>query len=272
MPSSFASLVDSFLKEEYADSPVTASALGIPGHDEDLDDLSAAAFDRRDRSAEEWLRRFKGVADEGLTEDERIDRDFLVAVLRGREILRPQRMWRKQPATYLGPGLNGVFTLFLHRLRPDNELADAARSRLEQVPANLRDGMSNLDFGLTPPIYVERAIAQTRAAVRYARELVPAEVADPARRERITEAGARAATAFETFGAFLEDKRAQASGSYAVGEECYSALLRGKELLPYGAAELRRRGRDQYDLLAAEAQRLAKEIDGSDDWTGASNV
>ncbi len=268
MASSFASLVDSFLKEEYADSPVMASALGVPGHDGDLDDLSAAAFDRRDRSAEEWLRRFRGTADERLTQDEMIDRDFLVAVLRGREILQPQRVWKKQPATYLNPGLTGVFTLFLHRLHPEKDLADAARSRLEQVPANLRDGMDNLDFALTPPIYVERAIAQTRAAVKYARDLVPAEVGDPQLRERVAEAGARAATAFEAFGSFLERNKARAAGDYAVGQECYSALLAEKELLPYTAAELRARGREQYDMLAAEAKRLAKEIDGSDDWVG----
>ena len=265
MPS-FSALVDSFLEEEYADSPVMASALGIPGHDEQLDDLSAGAFDRRERSAQEWLHRFREVPDDGLSADERIDRDFLVAVLRGREIVQPQRMWQKQPATYMNPGLSGVFTLFLHRLRPEKDLADAARARLEQVPANLRDGMDNLDFALTPPVYVERAIAQAKAAVRYARDLVPAEVAEPAVRERVADAGARAATAFEAFGSFLEDKKARAAGSYAVGEECYSALLREKELLPYTAAELRERGREQYDMLAAEAQRLAKEIDGSDDW------
>ncbi|MFN2520666.1 MAG: DUF885 domain-containing protein [Candidatus Limnocylindria bacterium] len=266
MPSSFEALVDSFLKEEYADSPVLASALGLPGYDEALDDLSASAFERRDRSTHEWLARFRKMGDEGLTPDERIDRDFLVAVLRGREILQPQRMWQKQPATYLNPGLTGVFTLFLHRLRPEKDLADAARARLERVPANLRDGMDNLDFALTPAVYLERAIAQSRAAVRYARDLVPAEVADPRLRERVSEAGARAAAAFETFGSFLEDKQARAAGNYAVGEECYSALLREKELLPYSAAELRERGREQYDMLAAEAQRLAKDIDGSDDW------
>ena len=47
VPSAFASLVDSFLKEEYDDSPTLASSLGLIEYDERLDDTSAAAFERR---------------------------------------------------------------------------------------------------------------------------------------------------------------------------------------------------------------------------------
>ena len=47
VPSAFGSLVDSFLKEEYEDSPTLASSLGLTEYDELLDDTSAAAFERR---------------------------------------------------------------------------------------------------------------------------------------------------------------------------------------------------------------------------------
>lgn len=266
MPSSFSALADAFLKEEYDDSPVMASALGLTEYDERLDDLSAAAFRRRREDDIEWLRRFRGVGDDGLSAPERIDRDFLIAILRGRELLHPREAWKQQPAAYLNPGLQGVFALFLHRLRPERDLADAARARLDQVPAALDHGMANLDPALVPPIYVERAIGQAAAAARYARELVPAEVRDPRAREPLAVAGARAAEAFERFGSFLKDLRRKASGSYAVGERTYTALLQEKELLPYSAPELRERGREQYDLLAAEMCRIARDISGSEDW------
>ncbi|HUQ16449.1 MAG TPA: DUF885 domain-containing protein [Candidatus Saccharimonadales bacterium] len=267
-PSSFAQLADRFLKEELADSPVLASSLGVDGFDDRLDDLSAEAFRRRDASAVEWLARFRAVPDEGLTADEAIDRDFLISVLRGREITAPHQMWKRQPATYLNPGLSGVFILFLHKLHPEAELADAARARLLQVPEGLRQGIDNLDLTLAPRIYLDRAIGQAAASARYARELVALEVGDPAKREQVAAAGAEAADAFDAFGAFLKAKRDKATGSYAIGEEMYTALLREKELLPYDARQLRERGREQYDLLAAEAKRLAKEISGSDDWVG----
>jgi len=261
----FADQAMHFLKEEYEDSPVHASSLGLTEYDEKLDDLSAAAFERRKASDLAWLKRFRAVPDDGLG-SATIDRDFLIAILRGREILHPHDMWKRQPATYLNPGLQGVFTLFLHRIRPERDLADAARARLEQVPACIENGMANLDPALTPPIYVERAIGQARAASRYARELVPAEVQDASARERLAAAGAKAATAFERFAAYLQDLHKKAAGKYAVGEAVYTALLREKELLPYDAHQLRERGREQYDLLAAELRRLAKEIAGHEDW------
>jgi uncharacterized protein (DUF885 family) len=266
VPSAFGSLVDSFLNEEYEDSPTLASSLGLTEYDERLDDTSAAAYERRRVSDLAWLGKFRAVADDGLAPAERIDRDLLISVLRGRELYQPLEMWKRQPNYYLNPGLNGVFSLFLHRLRPERELADAAAKRLECVPTNIRDGLANLDLSRTPRVYAERALGQAKAAARYARELVPAEVKDASSKQRLTDAGAKAAKAFDEFAAYLESNKERASGDWAIGEELYSALLREKELLPFGAAELRERGREQHALLSTEANRIANEIDGSGDW------
>ena len=267
MATEFASLVGSFLKEEYEDSPTMASSLGLTEYDERMDDTSAEAFRRRVDADEAWLTRFRAVPDEGLTAAELIDRDLLISTLRGRQLMHPREIWRIQPNTYLNPGLQGVFTLFLHRLRPERELAEAARARLEQIPAVIENGLANLDLARAPRVYVERAIGQGKAASRYARELVPAEVKDQSARARLAAAGAKAAKAFDDFVAHLERGRDRAKGDYAIGEPLYSAMLRDKELLPYGASELRERGREQYDLLSTEANRIATEIDGSGDWT-----
>jgi len=266
--SSFTELVETFVAEEFAESPVLASSLGLTAYDERLDDLSADAFRRHDERSSEWLKRFRALPDETLSAAERIDRDFASSILRGRELAAPRRVWQRQPATYLNPGLQGVFSLFLHRLRPERELAEAARARLAEVPRALRQGMDNLDFAIVPRIYVDRAIGQARAAAKYARELVPQEVKDPAGREKLAAVGAQAGDAFDAFAGFLERKRDAASGDYAIGETLYSAMLTEKELLPYDARSLRERGREQYDLLAAELRRLAREIADTDDWVG----
>jgi hypothetical protein len=115
-------------------------------------------------------------------------------------------------------------------------------------------------------VYAERALGQAKAAARYARELVPAEVKDASSKQRLTEAGAKAAKAFDEFASYLESNKDKAKGDWAIGEELYSALLREKELLPFGAAELREKGREQHALLSTEANRIATEIDGSGDW------
>ncbi len=266
--SSFTDLTETFLKEEFAESPVLASSLGLTEYDERLDDLSADAFRRHEERSAAWLKRFRAIPDDTLSPTERIDRDFAASILRGRELNAPQRAWQKQPATYLNPGLQGVFSLFLHRMRPEKDLADAARARLALVPRALRQGMDNLDFTIVPRIYVDRAIGQAKAAAKYARELVPQEVKDPASRELLAATGADAGDAFDAFAEFLTEKKEKTGGTYAIGEPLYTSLLQDKELLPYDARSLRERGREQYDLLAAELRRLSQEIAGTDDWVG----
>ena len=258
----FSSLVKGYLDERYEESPTWASMLGLTAYDERSEDLSADAFRQRDAAVLDWTKRFAAVADDTLTPDERIDREVILASLRGRELMQPRLDWKRQPNTYLNPSLGGVFTLFLHRLRPERDLADAARARLLAVTKHVADGKANVDFALVPSLYVDRAIGQAKAAARYARELVPQEVKDPTLRQKVAEAGATAAGAFEDFAGFLETNKARASGDYAIGEELYTALLREKELLPFGTRELRERGREQYDLLASEANKIAQQVDG----------
>jgi uncharacterized protein (DUF885 family) len=266
---SFASLVEDYLTERYDESPSWASMLGLTAYDERSEDLSAEAFRRREARVLEWTERFRAVPDALLSADEHIDRDVVLSSLRGRELTQPRLDWKRQPNTYLNPSLGGVFTLFLHRLRPERDLADAARARLLAVTRHVADGKANLDFALVPRVYTDRAIGQAKAAARYARELVPAEVKDATIRQKVAEAGATAAGAYEDFAAFLQANKERSSGEYAIGEELYTALLREKELLPFGARELRERGREQYELLTNEANKIASQIDGGGDWVQA---
>jgi uncharacterized protein (DUF885 family) len=265
----FAALAETWLREEHADAPVLASQLGLTEHDDRLDDLSEVAFAERQRRTAGWLERFAAVADDGLRPEARIDRDLALSVLRGRAIMADWQMWRRQPEVYLSPGLAGVFTLFLHRLRPEAELARAASARLREVPRLLDDGIRNLRPELAPRVYVERALAQARAGARYARELVAQEAADAGLRAELAAAGAVAADALDRFAAFLDSFQEQAHGAYAIGESRYSRLLRERELLSVDARALRERGRQEYDRLAAVLAGCAREIAGTSDWVAA---
>ena len=263
---SFAALADEFLEAEFRESPVRASALGLTEYDDQLDDLSETAFERRRSSDGAWLQRFRDVDEGSLSFDGAIDRDLVVSILRGREIVEDFEVWRRQPDVYLNPGMQGIFNLFLHRLRPIQELADAAVARMRLIPGNLADGRRNLRPEMVPGIFLDRAANQARAGARYVREILPAQVEDAALRARLAEAGEAAASAYDEYVAFLEGMRADASGEWMLGEERYSALLRDKELLGFGARELRERGQAAYDELAAELTRCARELRGTDDW------
>jgi uncharacterized protein (DUF885 family) len=262
----FADLTDAFLNREFDDSPVRASALGLTEYDERLDDLSEAAIERRDREDVEWLERFRNADGGALSPDEQIDRELAMSILRGRQIVADFEMWRRQPDTYLNPGMTGIFVLFLHQLRPVAELVDAAVRRLGLIPGNLEDGRRNLRPEQVPAIFLERAANQARAGARYVSELLPAQIDEPALRARLAEAGEAAASAYESYAAFLDEMRARATGEWALGEERYTALLREKELLGFGTRELRDRGRAAYDELAEQLTRCARDLKGTDDW------
>ena len=260
MSETFDHLVDTWLAEEMEDAPVRASALGIPGYDDLLGDYSATRYEKRAGRDSSWLPRLDAINPEDLSFEQGIDRDLLRSTLRGRLIFQEWAVWRRDPVTYLNPCLQGVFTLFLHRLRPEAELVAAASARLRAVPEVLADGRRNLDPELADPIVVGRAAEQCRAAIAYARQLVPNEVSDAGLRAELGEAGEVAAEAFASFLPWLEQLGGRAQGSYALGEKLYSALLTDRELLGYGATEMRKRGRAAWDELDADMAELAARV------------
>ncbi|GAC1321724.1 MAG: hypothetical protein NVSMB2_18700 [Chloroflexota bacterium] len=268
----FAALAATFLEELFRDAPVLASQLGVDGYDDQLDDMSESAWEARQRWSANWLSRFDVMPDADCASfDERLDRDLIRSSLRGRAIMDDWVMWRRQPEMYLNPGLGGIFTLFLHRLKPEPELARAALARLRAIPANLEDGRRNIKPDLAPPVYVDRAIRQARAGARYVGEVLAGEVSDPTLRGELADWGGIAAGAMEVFANFLEDLLPKARGEWAIGAQRYTALLRDKELLPYDVASLRERGRAEYDRLAQELRRCAQVIEGTDDWAAVLN-
>jgi uncharacterized protein (DUF885 family) len=263
----FNKVVDDFLENEFETSPVLASSLGLTAYDERLDDLSAESFRKRDSDAEEWLARFESVTDEDLADEERrIDRDLAIAVLRGRTIQADWEAWKRDPLAYSNPLLNGLFSLFLHKLRPNADLVDAAVARLEEVPRALEQGRENIDPKLASPLIVERGIGSAMAGGRYVRDLLADEAETESGRDRLRAAGAIAGNAFDAWVGHLQGVREKAAGDWVYGEERYSRLLREREGVDHDARSLRDMGQSEYDRLDAEMRQLCLDTRGTDDW------
>src|SRR4051812_23264745 len=247
-------------------SPVAASALGLTQFDEQLDDLSAESFRRRDADAAGWLKRFDA-AGGNLEFDDEIDRQLAVSAMRGRLISADWEVWRRDPTTYSGPVLNGLFYLFLNRLRPGPDLVDAAVARLEQVPLALEQGRANLDPRLASPLIVERGIGSARAGGQYVRSMLVDEAETDTDRDRLRVAGQIAGDAFDEYVSFLEGMLPQCRGTWVYSEERYSRQLREREALNFDARSLREMGQAEYDRLDQEMQALCKDARGTTDWS-----
>ena len=259
-------LVDDFLKNEFETSPVTATALGLTEYDERLDDMSEGAYRKRDADALEWLARFESVDPATLSVEDQIDRDLAIATLRGRTIAADWQVWRRDPTIYSGPILNGLFYLFLNRLRPTADLVDAAVARLEQVPRALEQATANLDPALAAKLILERGMGSARAGAGYVRSVLAEEADTDEGRDRLRAAGDAAGDALDAFAAHLEKLAGQASGTWVYGEERYSRQLREREVLNFDARSLREMGQAEYDRLDAEMRALARDAKGTDDW------
>lgn len=265
MPEQFKQLVDDFLANEWDISPISASILGLTQFDEQMDDMSAEAFRRRDADAAEWLKKFESAGGD-LAFDDEIDRQLAISALRGRLIGADWEVWRRDPTTYSGPVLNSLFYLFLNRLRPAADLVDAAVARLEQAPRALEQARANLDPALAAPLIVERAIGSARAGAQYVRDMLVDEAETDTDRDRLRVAGGIAGDAFDEYVAFLEGLLPQARGSWAYGEERYSRQLREREALNFDARSLREMGQAEYDRLDTEMKQLCRDARGTDDW------
>lgn len=259
-------LIDDYFEERWQEFPEEASSLGLHGYEDRLGEYSAAAFARRAERTDHWLAAFERVPDDDLSPDDAIDRDLILSRLRGEVAARDWQVWKRNPDVYLGPGLGGVFDLFLHRTLPEDDLTRAAAARMKQVPAILEDGKANLDPAMVPSLFAERSLGMCRAASHYARSLVPAEVADEGNRELLAEAGEVAARAYDAFAEHLQKLHADAEGTYAIGKDLYSTLLQDKEMLGYGAREMQQRGLAEYDRLAREMTSRARDLAGTRDW------
>jgi uncharacterized protein (DUF885 family) len=261
-----AAVLDDLLAADLAASPVLGSQVGRTEWDELLDDVSAEALSARDALAAALLARLDRIDEAGLTRDEAIDRDLARSVLRGRLIVAPFAQWRRDPVTYSAPITSGLFTLFLHRLRPEADLVDAAVARLGQVDRVIDAGVANLDPALAHPLIVERGLGAAKGAARYVRDLVWRDVEDPAAQARLREAGERAAPHLDRYIAHLQALLGQAHGSWMLGEEGYTRILREREVLADDARSLRERGQAELERLDAEMTALAREATGNADY------
>jgi uncharacterized protein (DUF885 family) len=250
----------------FAEHPVMAQMLGADGYDGRLGDLTAEAFQRRERAAADWLARFDQLpAQTGL--DDEIDRRLVVAELRGEVILAARPHWRSDPARYVNTVFQGLVMPHIHRLHTDEELAEDSIAKLAQVPEVLAACRENLDPEQTPQLYITRALGQVRGGRTFVTEMLPAMLDDEHLRARVAEAAGSAAAAFDDLAAYLGELEGKASGDWRLGEEIYSALLRERELLGYGTQELHQRGEAAYAELDREMRSLAQAITGdSDDW------
>ncbi len=259
-------LLGAWTAEELARDPVTATTLGVEGYDDRVGDFSAARWQAQADIDRRSAARLAAVDLAAASVDQQVDVTLVLAELAGRSVLDDWTAWRRDPMLYVDPCLEGVFRLWLDRLRPDEELVAASVARLHQVPDVLAAARANLDPGIAPRLLVERAASAVRGGISYLSGPLATVTAAGTLGDLLASAGRDAAVALEDFASFLDGLAGRARGEWAIGEARYSGLLRDRELLGVSANELHERGRAAYEQLAAEMTEVAAAIDPTSGW------
>ncbi|MGI8847244.1 MAG: DUF885 domain-containing protein [Candidatus Dormibacteria bacterium] len=260
----FDALVAGFIEDQCRLAPENASFLGRTDYDHAVSDTSADGFQEHHDRDRHWVRTFEDVDSSELSGSQRIDRELILARLGAEVATADFQFWRRAPEQYVQ---DGVFNLFVHQARPQAEAVAAAVTRLAAVPQTVANATANLSADLACPEVLRRDLATVRGQAQFLREDLPGFVQDPVLRQRLGDAAAPAAAAYDNLADHVDALAEVAHGSYVFGEKNYNAVLQTGEQLSFNSHTLREMGRREWDALNTKMGDVAQRINGgSRDW------
>lgn len=265
--SAFERTVEDFLEAYWQHDPVEATHVGIHKYDDQLPDAGPAAATDWGDTLERFADRFEAFDEEALTEEERLDRRWALAVIEKLRIDHEERKWARQPRFYLDDLGTGYHDLLLGEFAELETRLESLAARLRATPAFLETAQGTLEPEHVPPIWVESA----RSTVGSLRQFLAEGIPDAAGRVpeiegEILDARDDAAAALEAFGTYLSGLSAEAAGEYAVGRDRFDRLLQNYHMLDMDADDLHQFGREWIDRYEQEMAEVASDIDPDSDW------
>jgi len=258
---------ETFVEEYAALDPVTATHLGLAGHDDRLTDLSPDGFAAREALARDALA--AATAATPVDEREAVARDAFRERL-GLETDRVDAGLSRSDFSVISSGLHDIRQVFDLMPTEGEEAWTAIDARLSAVPAALQDYRVTLvEEAARGRVAAARQYAEVAEQVRgwtggggdFFAGLVARSGVDGALRRQLDRHAAQATRAFADFGLFLEDEmEPRGRDREAVGREHYALASRyflGAEVdleqtYLWGWEELKRLADD----MAATADRI----------------
>jgi uncharacterized protein (DUF885 family) len=246
-------------------NPVAATQLGDHRWDDRFSDSTLEALEDQHQELLQTLSEFEAMDTASFQTEAEIDHELMMRILQSfvREFKKVESH-RRNPGSYLGEVMGGVFILILRDFAPLAERLKSALGRVREVPRVLKEGKANLIPEKIPPVWVEIAVEQARQAPGLFSGLLPALAAQaaPELQEDLVEAGGAAAEVIQDYADFLENEvLPKAQGDFAAGEELFNEKLREEHLVDYDAQELLEIGWEQFRQTQAALAALVKDID-----------
>lgn len=264
-----ASLGEEYLALLVETSPESATALGLHARDADLDARDQPTFDAHTAKLRALLARVDaraeapsapGNAGLRLGRAARTDLALLRGMLRTELLGRARRPLAQEPQLYTSP-MGAIFAMTARDYAPAPRRAADVVARLEKLPGVLAAARANLDA--PPSVWVQVTIERSERAKSFfeaQRPFLEQHLAGELPRVRRALEGA--ARAYADYARFLKKTvLPRATGSFAAGEEHFTALLREGYFLRESPAELERMGRGVLAQTEAQMTDIAKRLD-----------
>lgn len=258
--SAWGKFVDAFLTGYFPRNPDFAVYQGRHEFDGKLPDWSADGLADQVAFLEKTLADAEAMDASRLDADQKFERDYLIAVVRGELFWLKDADWpRRNPAFYTGTLDPSVYVT-----RPYADVTTRAKAFIayargvpkaaEQIKANLKTPLDPyaIDYGVNAfGGYASFFTGDARAAF--------ADVEDTAVKADLEAATAEASKAMQGLADWLTEQKAGAKVSYALGPDLFSKMMVSTEMVDLPVAELKAIGeadlkRNQDALKAACAQ------------------
>jgi uncharacterized protein (DUF885 family) len=243
-PAALHKKADDYYAWRNANYPVRSSEAGLHTWDDRLTDYSPAKIAERAQHVRSLLDNVRAMNTESWPKDERIDWILFRAQLEnvdfGNRVLKFERT---NPQVYAGECTNAIFSLLKKEYDTPRKRALAATARLKQMPALLKQGLSNLQ-GPTK-LYAQLAIQSARSIDPLLnKSLMALDVGlSPNERDDLIKARDAALAALHSYADELEKRLPQMADFSPMGEANYNYYLKNVLLLPLNASQVEMIGR-----------------------------
>jgi uncharacterized protein (DUF885 family) len=247
--------------------PVEATEMGDHRWDDRLPNRTAEALESQYGELISALADFQAMDTRDFTVDAAIDHTLVVQIIKA--LIRRHektRRYRRDPGSYIGEVMGGVFLLIMKEFAPLPDRLHSALGRVRETPRLLDEAISNIVPGDVPPVWAEVALEQAGQAPPLFQHLLPALAANaaPDLQTDLKLAGEAACGAIRTYADFIERQvLPEAKGSFAAGREIFDEMLREDHMVDYDADQLLETGRRLFDETKARMESAARQIDSA---------
>jgi uncharacterized protein (DUF885 family) len=224
--------------------PVRSSDAGLHTWDDRLTDYSPAKIVERAQHVRSLLDKVRAMKTDSWPKDARIDWILFRAQLESVDFdNRILKFEQTNPQTYTGECTSAIFSLLKKEYDTPKKRALAATARLKQMPALLKQGLSNLQNPVK--LYAQLAIQSARSIDPLLNKSLMALDVDlsPNEHDDLIKARDTALAALHGYADDLEKRLPQMVDFSPMGEDNYNYYLKHVLLLPLNGAEVAMIGR-----------------------------